>query len=71
MGVFWLARLSVVTCAEVWQFAFKDKTVVLVTHRTPLLSLMDASAVMDRGKVTRFGARDHVLKELSGPDGNN
>ncbi len=47
------------------QFAFKDKTVVLVTHRTPLLALVDAIAVLDNGRVTRFGAREKVLRELS------
>lgn len=51
------------------QFAFKDKTVVLVTHRTPLLALVDAIAVLDQGRITRFGARGDVLKELSGPEG--
>jgi ATP-binding cassette subfamily C protein LapB len=47
-------------------FALKDKTLVVVTHRTPLLALVDMVGVLDGGRLTRFGPRADVLKELSG-----
>lgn len=46
-------------------FVLKDKTFVVVTHRTPLLSLVDSIAVLEGGRITRHGARSDVLKELS------
>lgn len=46
-------------------FAIKDKTVVLATHRTPLLMLVDTIAVMEQGNVVRHGKRNDILKELT------
>jgi ATP-binding cassette subfamily C protein LapB len=46
-------------------FVAKDKTLVVVTHRTPLLSLVDSIAVLDGGRITKHGSRNEVLKELS------
>lgn len=51
------------------KFALKDKTLVVVTHRSPLLALVDAIAVLEHGRITRFGAREMVLKDLSAADG--
>ncbi|MBY0407969.1 MAG: ATP-binding cassette domain-containing protein, partial [Rickettsiales bacterium] len=45
--------------------AMQGVTLVVVTHRSPLLALVDAVAVMDQGRITRFGARDDVLKAIS------
>lgn len=45
--------------------ALKDKTVVLVTHRTPLLALAESVIVMDNGKIARQGKRSEIIKELS------
>lgn len=42
------------------------KTLVLVTHRTSLLSLVDRLVVVDQGRVVMDGERDAVLKRLSG-----
>lgn len=50
-------------------FAVKDRTLIVVTHRTPLLALVDMVAVLDGGRITRFGPRADVLKEL-GAHGN-
>lgn len=45
--------------------ACANVTLVLVTHRTPLLALVDSVAVLEGGRLTRMGARDAVLKELT------
>lgn len=45
--------------------ACQHKTMVIVTHRTPLLALVDRIALVDGGKLARFGARDDVLRELN------
>jgi ABC-type multidrug transport system fused ATPase/permease subunit len=45
----------------------KNKTVVLVTHRLPLLSLMDRIFVLDSGKLTdvqEFGGIDYYMYQL-------
>jgi ATP-binding cassette subfamily C protein LapB len=46
------------------QFACKDKTLIVVTHRTPMLALVDYVAILEGGKITRSGPRADVLKEL-------
>ena len=42
------------------------KTLILVTHRTSLLSLVDRLIVMDGGRVVADGAKDEVLRALAG-----
>ncbi|MCS2609464.1 type I secretion system permease/ATPase [Halomonas dongshanensis] len=42
----------------------QGKTVVVVTHRTSLLSLVDRIVVMDAGKVVADGPRDTVVEAL-------
>ncbi len=41
-----------------------DKTLILVTHRGSLLSLVDRLVVLDGGKVVADGPKDEVLKAL-------
>ena len=40
------------------------KTVVLVTHRTSMLSLVDRVVVIDQGRVVADGPRDRILEAL-------
>ncbi len=50
-----------------------DKTMVVITHRTPFLRLVDRVIVVDRGKIIADGKRDAVIARLRGPasgDGN-
>lgn len=43
----------------------KSRTVILVTHRPPLLALVDRIILLDRGKVIADGPRDAILAKLS------
>lgn len=43
----------------------KDKTVVLVTHRGSMLSLVDRLIVMEAGRVIADGPKDKILKALA------
>ncbi|MET0382153.1 MAG: type I secretion system permease/ATPase [Burkholderiaceae bacterium] len=42
----------------------RDKTVLLVTHRTSLLSMVDRVIVIDGGKVVADGPRDRIMEAL-------
>ncbi len=42
----------------------KGKTILLVTHRSAVLGLVDKLVLMDRGKVVGMGPRDEVLRNL-------
>ena len=42
------------------------RTLILVTHRASLLSLVDRVIVIDNGRVAADGPRDEVLKRLAG-----
>lgn len=44
--------------------ACQNKTVVLVTHRTALLALVDRLIVMDRGKIMADGPKKQVIEAL-------
>lgn len=44
----------------------EDKTLVLVTHKTSMLSLVDRLIVMNAGQIVADGPRDEILKALSG-----
>ncbi len=48
---------------------FKDRTVVIVTHRVPLLKLVDRIIMLDAGKIAMDGPRDAVLQKLTRPAG--
>lgn len=43
----------------------KGKTVLLITHKSAVLGLVDKLIVMDRGRITAIGPRDEVLKKLA------
>ncbi|QZD93857.1 type I secretion system permease/ATPase [Qipengyuania xiapuensis] len=42
----------------------KGRTLVIVTHRQPLLKLVDRIVILDRGKLVADGPRDKVLEKL-------
>lgn len=44
---------------------FVDRTLLVITHRPPLLQLVDRIIMIEGGKITADGPRDLVLKELS------
>lgn len=44
----------------------KDKTLVLITHKLNLLSLVDRVIVMDDGKVVADGPKDVIVSKLQG-----
>lgn len=44
----------------------QNKTVIVVTHRMALLSLVDRIIVVDEGKIVADGKRDDVIKALTG-----
>lgn len=43
----------------------KGRTLVMITHRTSLLSLVDRLILMDRGRITSDGEKQAVLSHLS------
>ncbi|MFT3666274.1 type I secretion system permease/ATPase [Piscinibacter sp.] len=43
----------------------RDKTVVLVTHRTSLLAMVDRVIVLDGGRVVADGPRDRIMEALA------
>lgn len=43
----------------------KDRTLIMITHRTSLLPLVDRLILIDRGRVIIDGPRDKVLEALS------
>lgn len=45
---------------------FKDKTVVLITHKSSLLDLVDRLIVVDEGKIVADGDKKEILSKLSG-----
>jgi ATP-binding cassette subfamily C protein LapB len=49
------------------QQELKDRTVILITHRPPLLQLVQRIVLLDRGKVIADGTRDAVLQKIMRP----
>ncbi|MDM8558659.1 type I secretion system permease/ATPase [Candidatus Parabeggiatoa sp. HSG14] len=47
------------------QSYLENKTLLLVTHRTSLLSLVDRLIVMDRGQIVAMGQKEQVIKALA------
>jgi ATP-binding cassette subfamily C protein LapB len=44
----------------------KGKTLILITHKTPMLVLVDRLILLDQGKVIMDGPRDQILEALAG-----
>ena len=42
-----------------------DRTLLVITHRESLLTLVDTLLVVDGGSVVAFGAKDKVLAALA------
>ena len=42
----------------------KDSTLIVVSHRMPLVNLVDRIVVMNGGKIVEDGPKDEVLKKL-------
>jgi ATP-binding cassette subfamily C protein LapB len=49
------------------QSELKGRTLVLITHRPPLLQLVERIMLVDKGKVVLDGPRDQVLKQITRP----
>ena len=47
-----------------FQAEIKNKTLVVVTHKTQVLSLVDKLIVMDNGKLLMYGPKDQVIEFL-------
>ena len=44
----------------------RDKTLILITHKAPMLDLVDRLIVLDEGRVVLDGEKDKVLAALQG-----
>jgi ATP-binding cassette subfamily C protein LapB len=42
----------------------KNKTVVLITHKAPMLTLVDKLILMDQGRLIDYGPREDVIRKL-------
>jgi ATP-binding cassette, subfamily C, bacterial LapB len=49
------------------QEEMKGRTLILITHRPPLLQLVQRIILMDQGKIVSDGPRDSVLKQIMRP----
>jgi ATP-binding cassette subfamily C protein LapB len=49
------------------QEELKGRTLILITHRPPLLQLVRRIILVDRGKVVADGPRDEVVKQITRP----
>jgi ATP-binding cassette, subfamily C, bacterial LapB len=49
------------------QEELKGRTLILITHRPPLLQLVQRIILMDQGKIVSDGPRDSVLKQIMRP----
>lgn len=45
----------------------KDRTIILITHRPPLLQLVQRIILLEQGKIVSDGPRDNVLKQIMRP----
>lgn len=46
------------------KLVIKDKTLILITHKSSLLALVDRLVVIDEGRIVEDGPRDEVLEKL-------
>jgi len=53
------------TVTQRMQAFSEGKTVVLVTHRTSMLSFVDRVIVVDQGKIVADGPRERIMQALS------
>ncbi len=44
----------------------RDKTLILITHKAPMLDLVDRIIVIDNGRIVMDGEKEQVLKALQG-----
>lgn len=51
---------------ESMKFFLQNRTFIMITHRTTLLPLVDRLIFIDRGRVMVDGARDDVMRVISG-----
>jgi len=49
----------------------RDKTLILVTHKAPLLDLVERLVVVGDGRIVMDGPKDQVLKSLQGRGNDN
>jgi ATP-binding cassette subfamily C protein LapB len=49
------------------QEELKGRTVILITHRPPLLQLVQRIILLEKGKVVTDGPRDTVLQKIMRP----
>lgn len=42
----------------------EEKTTILITHKGPMLALVDKILLIDRGRVVDFGPKDQIIKKL-------
>lgn len=42
----------------------RDKTMLLITHKGTMLSLVDKILLLDRGRIVDFGPKDEIIKKL-------
>jgi ATP-binding cassette subfamily C protein LapB len=50
---------------------FKDRTIVLVTHRPSMLRLVERVILMDSGKIIADGPREEILAKMAGKGTNS
>ena len=59
------SALEQAVCKRLQDFC-KDRTLVLITHRTTLVPLVDRLVIVEQGRIIADGARDEVMRRLSG-----
>ena len=45
----------------------KDSTILVVTHRMPLLNLVDRILVLQEGQIVEDGPKNEILQKLNQP----
>jgi ATP-binding cassette subfamily C protein LapB len=45
----------------------RGRTMIVITHRTPFLSIVDRVILMDKGQIVADGPRDEIMERLRGP----
>ena len=53
--------------AAISRIKTQGSTIIVISHRTPLLHAMDKMLVLKEGLVAAFGTKDQVLGQLVGP----